>query len=125
MNDSIFKNPHDEARAQIIWGESPAEVTDWLVREGLTEDQAEVLIKEIEKERALEIRRSGLRSIKTGVLIFFGGTLLLIITSIARHSVMTIDMIFVGLTLFGLYKIVTGILRFLSGRASGSLTEMD
>ena len=113
------ENPHDEARARILWGESPAEVEHWLVGRGLTEEQAEVIIREIGKERAFGIRRSGLRSIRTGVLLLLGGIALGIVIGFLRR----IPAVLAGaawlFTIYGAYKILTGLLRVLTAGHPG------
>ena len=126
MSDSLFRHSLDEARARIIWGESPAEVQHWLVtEEGLTEEQAEVIIADIRRERAAEVRRSGLRSARTGAGLLLGGIVGWAVIGLLPR----IPAILLGgaicLTVYGLYKIVSGLLRALSGQAQGSLTEMD
>lgn len=126
MSESAFRHSLDEARARIIWGESPAEVQHWLVtEEGLTEQQAKVIIDDIRRQRATEVRRSGLRSARAGAGLFLGG-----LGSWAAIGFLPWipAILLVGslcLMVYGLYKIVSGLLRTLSGQARGSLTEME
>ncbi len=133
--DSLLKNPHDEARARIIWGESSADVQHWLVVDcGLTEEQAEVIIGEIRKERALEIRHSGMRSLRTGIgfLLIGGGVALYIGSQILSPSPgplerIEFELLAVGVLgfLWGLRLCLKGMSNVLTGQARGSLTEMD
>lgn len=122
---SLLKDPHDEARARIIWGESWVDVHHWLIMEGgITEEEADEVIKKVRSERAFEIRRSGLRSMRTGGLMLLGSIILLSAMSVSRVWGKAAP-IAVGLLLFGTYKLLRGGIRLLSGRAEGSLTEMD
>lgn len=128
----LLKNPHDEARARIIWGESPAEVQHWLVMDcGLTEEQAEVVIAEIRKERAFEVRRSGLRLLQTGlgILIVSGAVVSffwhLIKSPPADRFEYTMFALGVVGILWGVHRCGKGFSHLLTGQARGSLTEMD
>lgn len=133
--DALLKKPHDEARARIIWGDSPAEVRHWLVTDcGLTEEQADVVIGGIRKERALEIRRSGLRSLRTGIgyLVISGAIAFLLWRQIKSPSSRAVDrfeytLFAVGVVgfLWGLRLCLKGLTNILTGQARGSLTEMD
>ena len=132
MRMTLLKNPHEEARARIIWGESWVEVHHWLIVEGgLTEEQAEVIIENIRNERAAEVRWSGLRSLRTGLGFLLVGGIAAAWCWWAwkdrRFSRM--DGLPIASAIFftgwGFHKTVTGIARFLNGRAEGSLTEMD
>ena len=132
---SLLRNPHDEARARIIWGELPAEVALWLVMEcGLTEGQAAALVRVIRKERAAEIRRSRLRTLGTGLSFLLLATISALTYGWdwkngsgplfhSRHEMRPVVAIFFGA--WGFHKTVQGIAHLLSGRAEGSLTEMD
>ena len=70
-------------------------------------------------------RRSGLRSARTGAALLLGGIVGWAVIGLLPR----IPAILLGgticLTVYGFYKIVSGLLRALSGQAQGSLTEMD
>jgi hypothetical protein len=58
-----------EARARIIWGESPASVRDYLVASGVESVVADTKLEEFSLERNRELRRIGIRSILIGILV--------------------------------------------------------
>jgi hypothetical protein len=58
-----------EARARIIWGESPASVRDFLVSSGIESVVADTKLEEFSLERNRELRRIGIRSILIGMLV--------------------------------------------------------
>jgi hypothetical protein len=55
-----------EARARIVWGESPATVRDYLITNGMSDLDADAKVKEFKAERNAEIRRIGLRNTVIG-----------------------------------------------------------
>lgn len=55
-----------EARAKIMWGESPDKVRDFLMSKHVGEKDAAVLLEEIVAERAASIRSDGIRKIGWG-----------------------------------------------------------
>ena len=66
-----------EARAKIMWGESPSSVREFLTSKGISAAEAEATIKELTLERNAEIRRLGSGRIVIGsVLIGVPGILL-------------------------------------------------
>ncbi len=133
--ESLLKNPHDEARARILWGESWVEVHHWLIVEGgLTEEQAEVIIEDIRKERMTEVRRSGLRSLRSGLafLLVGGAAASWSWQQLQAPTSGPVDrfeywMFALGVvaTLWGLHLCLKGLSHLFTGRAEGSLTEMD
>jgi len=58
-----------EARARIIWGESPASVRDFLVSSGVESLVADTKLEEFSLERNREVRKIGIRSILIGILV--------------------------------------------------------
>jgi hypothetical protein len=62
-----------EARAKIIWGESPSSVRDDLISHGLSSAEADAKIKEFKVERNATIRKVGLKSTIIGAVLVAGG----------------------------------------------------
>jgi hypothetical protein len=58
-----------EARAKIIWGEPPEKVLAFLQENGLGDKDAFSLLSELKKERAGNIRSSGVKKITIGALL--------------------------------------------------------
>jgi len=57
-----------DARAKIIWGESPEKVLAFLQMKGVGDKDAFALIEELVAERAASIREDGLKKTRTGAL---------------------------------------------------------
>lgn len=55
-----------EARAKIMWGESPEKVRDYLMSKSVGEKDAALLLEEVIAERAASIRSDGLKKIWHG-----------------------------------------------------------
>jgi hypothetical protein len=58
-----------EARARIIWGESPVSVHDFLTSNGISEVITNSKLAEFNLERSKELRKLGLRSVMTGAVL--------------------------------------------------------
>ena len=58
-----------EARAKIIWGEPPEKVLAFLQENGFGDKDAFALLSEFKKERAANIRSSGVKKITIGALL--------------------------------------------------------
>ena len=124
--EDVFDCIEDEAYAHIIWGDSPAEVSRWLVVEkGLTEAQAKVLVGRFLSERRAEVRRSGVRLIGTSIgIIALCGVLFAINSSSSVHFYKVLAFLVAGL-LYGIYRLLVGIGRVVSGRAQGAVSDLE
>ena len=60
-----------EARAKVLWGDPPHEVTKFLMRQGIAYEEASELVDELFRERAATIRANGIRKIVTGSGLMF------------------------------------------------------
>jgi hypothetical protein len=125
-----------EAKAKIIWGESPDSVRDFLISNGMSKTDADTKIKEFKDERNAEIRGLAVKSIVIGVvLIIVACFLWFMIFHTLEHSRRVIRGIrgsgaVVGASVFagiyGLWKIVNGIFDLFRPQSEkGSLSEMD
>ena len=60
-----------EARAKILWGDSPMDVTKYLMMQGFSAAEAKEIVAEFSKERARTTRGNGIRNIVIGVPLIF------------------------------------------------------
>jgi hypothetical protein len=60
-----------EARAKVSWGDSPEAVSNDLMIQGLSYEEASALVKEMFAERAATIRRNGFKKLVTGLAMMF------------------------------------------------------
>ncbi len=118
-----------EARASIIWGESTEEAADALRAKGFKEAQIKLIIGTCLKERALEIRRLGLRDVMIGAgllllaaAVFVGAYWLDFRATRALHKLFGVGLLLAG---YGGWRCVRGAERLMDGaRTSGSLADM-
>ncbi|MCF6311411.1 MAG: hypothetical protein L3J39_03075 [Verrucomicrobiales bacterium] len=125
VQGNLFVTLHDEAHARIIWGESAEQVTEWLGKQGLTEGQAEALVKSSLAERYLEVRKSGLRMILTGGLMLVVGAAPIVGAFFGITNILDwwLD-VAVMLALLGFSRLLTGAWQLFSGRARGAVSDM-
>ena len=108
-----------EARARIIWGESSSAVRSFLTANGITELDADAVIKEFIAERNSEIRKIGMKWTLIGAAliiasaIFFYWSLLHVdIDKMNSRSARGFVVIAISIALGGLYglsKLIDGI----------------
>ena len=116
------------ARAKIIWGESPKNVFAWLIEKGMDSRQANEHIEAFVRERAMEVRRDGLRELVTGIVIGLVGLVLGIF--LYGHSSSLVMVRWSGLVIlvfcFSVWMMVKGIGKLIGGaRIQGSLNGLD
>jgi hypothetical protein len=115
MNDASDKIMTD-ARARIIWGESPRSVRDFLVSNGVSVDAADTKILEFELERNRELRRIGLRNVLVGGVLAAAASIALCLSfSIASATSGIVRALAVVLLagLYGCWKLIKGIVYLL------------
>ena len=96
-----------EARARIIWGESPLSVRAFLISNGISEAVAEAKLAEFNLERSAEIRKIGLRNILIGVVLTGTSGITLYVVGLGPIRALGL----VGLAgLYGLWKLVDGVI---------------
>lgn len=114
-----------EARAKIMWGEPHSDVLAYLIDRGLGEKEALRLLDEFRRERAADIRRSGVKKIVVGA--FFVAVLavyLAVSALIGLHDMRLLALAGIS-AITGLWKIIEGaglILR--PSGESGDLSNM-
>ena len=96
-----------EARARIIWGESPASVRDFLVSSGIESVVADSKLEEFSLERNRELRRIGIRSILIGVLVA-GIACIPIGIAFHLHTFNRALAVLLPAILYGVWKLVIG-----------------
>ena len=113
-----------EAHAKIIWGDSPAEVKNWLRVSGLSGQETEDIVSESLRERAAEFRKRGLGQILLGslILIVAACMALAIHHDLFSYTTRRLYGIYLLGATFGLYCFVRGVLYVVSGaKNEGSL----
>ena len=105
-----------DARARIIWGESPKSVRDFLVANGVSVDAAETKVLEFKLERNRELRRIGLRNVLIGAGLSIAASIALYLSfqvvSASSGTVRALAVVLLG-GLYGFWKLIKGIVYLL------------
>ena len=111
-----------EARAKIFWGDPPQEVLKFLMINNVPRQEAMEIIRELSRERTVQMRKNGLIKIFSGILMicvpiggWFGG---MVVISIKLFAFM------VMLGLWGFYRLIKGILMVVAPKMQqGDVSE--
>jgi|SRR5215831_18286594 len=105
-----------DARARIIWGESPQSVRDFLVSNGVSVDAADSKVLEFELERNRELRRIGLRNVLIGGVLAAAASIALYlwfpVASASSGIVRALAVVLLA-GLYGFWKLIKGIVYLL------------
>ena len=114
-----------EARARIIWGSRVSEVREWLQSRGVAQEQIDTIVQRAQRERAIEIRKVGLRDIVIGVLLFSLSAVFFV--ALPLHGGVYARPSITGLfAVLGVWRVAEGIWRLFCGNTiRGSLTDID
>jgi len=99
-----------EARSKVTWGDSPEQVTGYLMVQGFSYEEASDLAKKLFKERASSIRANGIRKIMTGFGLLCVPVIALLVFICFRVIPLTLFAMTVAVGIFGAYLIIKGIL---------------
>jgi hypothetical protein len=113
-----------EARAKIIWGESPASVHAWLLANGLGEKSARDLLARLARERAATIRNLAVDKIVRGLLLMLvpvAGLVVFLCIGLIFEKILAVLMV---IGFFGLWKFVSGLVElFFPSTKTGDLSH--
>ena len=110
--EDLIEQARVEARAKVIWGESPKKVIFFLRTRGISMEEAVQITDAAFAERAAEQRATSIKQIIIGVVMLFvpvGGYL--IYAAIVGFSILGMLIFDISCVagLYGLYCIITGI----------------
>jgi hypothetical protein len=113
-----------EAKAKILWGDSPEDVGRFLIMQGFTQQEASELAGKLFAERAATIRANGVRKIITG----FGLICVPVVALIIFLSMKVIPTQLLGLTvmvgLWGAWMVLKGTIMMVSPKSEpGDVSE--
>lgn len=111
-----------EARAKIFWGDPPMEVLKFLMINNVPREEAMEIIRELTRERVVQMRKNGLVKVFSGILMvcvpiggWFGG---MVVISIKLFAVM------IMLGLWGAYRVLKGTFMVVAPKTqSGDVSE--
>jgi hypothetical protein len=114
-----------EARAKIMWGDDPADVTKFLLTQGYSSDEAKAAIAPLLEDRARTVRKEGVHKIFTGL----GMMSVPVIAFIIFQSIGVLPLKLFGATLvvgvWGAWRVLSGIIMFMSPKSEkGDVANM-
>jgi hypothetical protein len=115
-----------DARAKIIWGESPEKVLTFLQSKGVGDKEAFGLIEELQKERAASIRADGIKKTWVGVLFVLAPVAYYFASMYIGYWSLKFFAALIVLGAVGLAKITNGLSMVLRPRAvTGDLANAE
>ena len=110
-----------EARARIMWGTPHREVLQWMLANGADPGRAEQEIKLFRAERRRTVRNQGIgQAVKGSVILVIGAVPMSWLHFIDYKDVKFL-IIFGGIALYGIGKLVHGLDLTLTGRKKGAV----
>ena len=115
-----------EARARIIWGDSPAAVETWLQEQKLDQTLIDDVIRVSTRERSLEVRKRGISEIFIGIGIgLAGGAVIGAMFLIGIFHLRGLGLAGVVVA-YGVYRLLRGLMWLgQGGTMQGSVTDMN
>jgi hypothetical protein len=115
-----------EARAKILWGDKPDEVTHFLMIQGFTHEEASEKVRTMIKERIRTIRAKGVVKTLGGVVVTAGsGGFLWLLLKAGFFSPFVLGLVGLACVL-GLWLLFNGLLKALApGTQLGDASEED
>lgn len=113
-----------EARAKMIWGDSPQAVTGYLRMQGFSKEDAEALVRDLVKERKSAVRGIGMRKILTGIGLICVPIVTLIIFLIMGVILIKVMAMAVVVGLWGCWQALNGTIMILAPKSQqGDLAD--
>jgi hypothetical protein len=111
-----------DARARIIWGESPESVRDFLISHGIAATEVDAHIKAFEAERNAEIRKAGVRNVAVGAAILLAAGIIFYpcyryLDAVSYTGGVRLIIAFAIGGLYGLWRLAKGLAHLLRPRA--------
>jgi hypothetical protein len=115
-----------EARAKILWGDTPEEVIRFLRIQGLETEEASAIVQAMLRERMATIRAAGISKIIKGIGIAIGSALVFILfVKVGFLSIWVLGSLALA-CIFGLWLVLAGTLKVLNPKSeAGDAAEND
>jgi hypothetical protein len=123
-----------EARARITWGDSPAQVRDWLLTEKINDFEADEILRDLLAARSASMRKRGIVNLVVGTGAIAVAAAIGILPGLLENLEIPIrvgrayGLFMAGAGLIGIYgakQWIDGIERLLRGaKAEGADTDM-
>jgi hypothetical protein len=106
-----------EARAKMMWGDSPEQVTSYLMVQGWTHPEASELVTGLFKERTSAVRSAGIRKMIIGFGLMWVPVIALIICHIVGFYPVKLLGMAVLTGLYGVWQFINGGLMFIAPKS--------
>jgi hypothetical protein len=113
-----------EARAKIMWGDDPVQVSNYLMSQGFSADEAKAMIGPMLMQRAAAVRKAGVGRMFVGTLMILLGIFAFVMWAMGylMDKLMGAG---VCIGLWGGWKFISGFIMFLSPKSEkGDVADM-
>ena len=113
-----------EARAKILWGDTPEAVARYLMLQGFSAADASAVVKDLYQERLKELRIKGLKKITIGAGLIVAAVIGLGTLAYYRLYMLKVMALILGMGAWGCWLVLTGCLIVLAPKMeSGDVTD--
>ncbi|HEY6226593.1 MAG TPA: hypothetical protein VI282_05670 [Verrucomicrobiae bacterium] len=114
-----------EARAKIMWGDDPAEITKYLMSQGFSADEAKSTLAPMLADRAQMVRKAGVGRMFVGTGMMLLPVVSTIVCLIIGYFPIKLLAITVAIGIWGGWKFLSGLIMFLSPKSEkGDVADM-
>jgi hypothetical protein len=113
-----------EARSKVMWGDDPAQISNYLMSQGFSAEEAKATLAPMFAERTAAVRKAGVSKMFVGAGMILLGILALVLflTGYLPDKVMGAG---VCIGVWGLWKCISGLIMFLSPKSEkGDIGDM-
>jgi len=113
-----------EAYAKVLWGDPPDEVVKFLMRQGISAQEARELVEPWFRERTRTIRRNGIVKVVVGTAMMCAPVVFFIVSLMAGSLLLWPFAVTIIVGFWGVYQIIKGIFMFFAPKsAQGDVAE--
>ena len=113
-----------EAHAKVLWGDPPDEVVRFLMRQGISVQEARELVEPWFRERTRTIRRNGVVKVVLGTAMVCAPVVFLIVSLMAGRLLLWPFAATIIVGFWGIYEIIKGIGMFFAPKSvQGDVAE--
>jgi hypothetical protein len=113
-----------EARSKVMWGDDPAMISNYLLSQGFSADEAKATLAPMFAERTAAVRKAGVGKMFVGAGMILAGILALVffLMGYLPDKIMGAG---VCVGVWGLWKVISGLIMFLSPKSEkGDVGDM-
>jgi hypothetical protein len=114
-----------EARSKIMWGDTAADVTKYLLSQGFTSDEANAVIASLLDQRAEAVRKAGTQKAVIGGGMMCVPVIAFIVFKSIHYFPIKIFGAAVVVGVWGAWRVLSGVIMFMSPRSEkGDVADM-